>query len=146
MGTGTGAYAGLFLAAFLAATLLPAQSETALVALQLTKDYPVIALVAVASLGNVLGSVVNWLIGRGIDRFRTKRWFPVSAERLSAAQRWYGRYGKWSLLASWLPIVGDPITVAAGVLRVPLPTFLVLVSIAKVGRYAALALAASQWT
>ncbi len=68
MGTGTGAYAGLFLAAFLAATLLPAQSETALVALQLTKDYPVIALVAVASLGNVLGSVVNWLIGRGIDR------------------------------------------------------------------------------
>lgn len=146
MGTGTAAYVGLFAAAFLAATLLPAQSETAFVVLQLAENSSVAALVAVASLGNVLGSVVNWLIGRGVDRFRTKRWFPVSAERLAVAQWWYGRYGKWSLLASWLPIIGDAITVAAGILRVPLATFLVLVSIAKLGRYLALALAVNQWT
>lgn len=141
-----GAYLGLFFAAFLAATIFPAQSETALVVLQLTGDYPVTALVAVASIGNILGSVVNWSLGRGIARFRTKRWFPVSAKSLQVAESWYGRYGKWSLLASWLPVVGDPITVAAGILRVPLATFLVLVSVAKVGRYAALALATSPWT
>jgi len=140
-----GTYLGLFSAAFLAATILPAQSETALVVLQLTGDYPVAALVAVASLGNILGSVVNWSLGRGMARFRTKRWFPVSAKSLDRAASWYGRYGKWSLLASWLPFIGDPITVAAGILRVPLSTFLVLVSVAKVGRYVALAAATSPW-
>ncbi|MCV3739068.1 DedA family protein [Rhizobium sp. TRM96647] len=146
MTAAVGAYLGLFLAAFLAATILPAQSETALVVLILTGDYPVVALVTVASVGNILGSVVNWSLGRGIARFRTRRWFPVSAKSLEMAGRWYGRYGKWSLLASWLPVVGDPITVAAGILRVPFATFLVLVSVAKVGRYAVLALATGAWS
>ncbi|NKQ85200.1 hypothetical protein C3Y91_12575, partial [Rhizobium sp. UPM1133] len=81
------------------------------------------------------------LLGRGIERFREKRWFPIGPAALDRAQGWYRRFGKWSLLASWLPIVGDPITVMAGVLREPLPTFLVLVAIAKVGRYLVLAAA-----
>lgn len=144
--TDVAAYLGLFAAAFLAATVIPAQSETALVVLQLTGHYPIAALVGVASIGNILGSVVNWLLGRGVDRFRTQRWFPVSAARLDRAQLWYRKYGKWSLLASWVPVIGDPITVVAGVLRVPLVTFLLLVSVAKIGRYAALALATSGWT
>lgn len=146
MSTEIAAYLGLFSAAFLAATIIPAQSESALVMLQLTGAYPVAALVAVASVGNVLGSLVNWWLGRGIDRFRTHRWFPVSATRLGQAQLWYRKYGKWSLLASWVPVIGDPITVVAGVLKVPLVTFLLLVSIAKFGRYAALAMATSGWT
>lgn len=131
--------ASLFLAAFAAATVLPMQSEAMLVGLLLT-DRPPWLLVTVASLGNVGGSVVNWLLGRGIERFRDRRWFPASPSALERAQRWYRRYGKWSLLASWVPIVGDPLTVVAGVLREPLPTFLALVVIAKTGRYLVLAL------
>ena len=132
------AYVGLFSAAFLAATILPMQSEAALVGLLLTGDYPWMALVAVAGIGNVLGSCVNWALGRGIERFREKRWFPVGPAALERAQRWYQRTGKWSLLLSWFPIIGDPLTVIAGVLKEPLPVFILLVGIAKLGRYLAL--------
>ncbi|OWV85046.1 hypothetical protein ATY81_11320 [Rhizobium sp. R72] len=134
-------YAGLFLVAFAAATIFPMQSEAGLVALIVTKQYPVLALVAVATTGNVLGSTVNWLLGVGIERFRDKRWFPVSQPSLDKAQRWYRRYGKWSLLLSWMPVIGDPITIVAGVLREPFPMFLLLVTIAKTTRYAVLAAA-----
>jgi len=135
------AYIGLFFTALVAATILPAQSEALLVVLLVTGEYSVIALIAVASLGNVLGSVINWTLGRGLEKFRDRRWFPVSEATLEKAQGWYRHYGKWSLLASWVPIIGDPITVAAGVLKEPLPMFILLVSIAKIGRYAVLAVA-----
>ena len=133
------AYAGLFAISLIAATILPAQSEAGLVALILSEQYSTLLLVAVASVGNILGSLVNWLLGIGIERFRDRRWFPVGEVALNRAQRWYRRYGKWSLLASWLPIVGDPITVVAGVMREPLPVFLLFVTIAKTARYAVLA-------
>jgi membrane protein YqaA with SNARE-associated domain len=132
-------YFSLFLTALVAATILPAQSEAVLAGLLLTREYPVWALIAVASAGNVLGSVVNWLLGRGIERFRDRRWFPVKPDALARAERWYRRYGRWSLLLSWAPIIGDPLTLVAGVLREPLPMFLALVTIAKVGRYLVLA-------
>lgn len=128
------AYGGLFAAAFIAATILPMQSEAALVGLLLSGYSPWLLLL-VASIGNVLGSVVNWLLGRGIERFRDRRWFPANQAALDRAQDWYRRYGKWSLLLSWVPIVGDPLTIIAGVMREPLPIFLLLVTIAKVGRY-----------
>ena len=128
-------YVGLFLTAFVAATILPMQSEAALVGLLLADIHPVWALVGVASIGNVAGSVVNWLLGRGIERFRDRRWFPVGPAALDRAQGWYHRHGKWSLLLSWMPIVGDPLTVVAGVAREPFAIFLALVTVAKVGRY-----------
>ncbi|WP_127091582.1 YqaA family protein [Aquabacter cavernae] len=128
-------YAGLFLTALVAATLLPMQSEAALVGLLLTDTYPWWALVAVATAGNVLGSMINWLLGRGIERYRDRRWFPVGKRSLDRAQGWYQRYGKWSLLLSWAPIVGDPLTVIAGILREPFAMVLLLVTIAKLGRY-----------
>lgn len=130
---------GLFLIAFAAATLLPAQSEATLVALLAVGTYSPSLLVAVASLGNILGSVTNWLIGRGVDRFRERRWFPVGPDKLENAVGWYSRWGRWSLLLSWAPIIGDALTVAAGVLREPLWSFLVLVTVAKTGRYVVLA-------
>ncbi|MCW5687652.1 MAG: DedA family protein [Pseudolabrys sp.] len=132
-------YSGLFFTALDAATILPAQSEALLAGLLLTGDYSMWALIAVASAGNVLGSVINWLLGRGIERFRDRRWFPVKPGALTRAERWYHRYGRWSLLLSWAPFIGDPLTVVAGVLREPLPVFLALVTIAKVGRYLVLA-------
>lgn len=132
---------GLFVIAFVAATILPAQSETALVALIVAGAQSPILLVAVASLGNVLGAVVNWALGRGVERFRDRRWFPVSPAALERASGWYRRWGRWSLLLSWAPIGGDALTVAAGVLREPLWSFVLLVTIAKTARYVLLAAA-----
>ena len=129
---------GLFTIAFDAATILPAQSEAALVALLVAGGQPVWALVAVASAGNVLGAVVNWALGRGIERFRERSWFPVGPAMLPRAEGWYRRWGRWSLLLSWAPFGGDALTVVAGVLREPLWSFLALVTIAKTGRYLAL--------
>jgi membrane protein YqaA with SNARE-associated domain len=134
------AHAGLFAAAFLAATLLPAQSEAVLVGLLLTGEHSPTLLVLTASLGNVGGAVVNWLLGRSLERFRGRRWFPVPDRALNRAQRWFGRFGVWSLLLSWLPVGGDALTLVAGVLRVPLWRFVVLVALGKVGRYAVLTL------
>lgn len=132
-------YAGLFLAAFLAATLLPTQSESLLAGLVLA-GHPWPWLLLVASAGNVLGSLLNWYLGRGIVHYQDRRWFPVRPAALERARRWYGRYGYWSLLLSWLPIVGDPLTLVAGVMREPLRVFLPLVTVAKLGRYALLIL------
>lgn len=132
-------YGGLFAIAFLAATILPAQSEAALTVLLLSDAHPPALLLAVASTGNILGSAVNWLLGRGIGRFKDRQWFPADATSLDRASEWYGRYGRWTLLLSWVPIVGDPLTVVAGVLREPLWSFLLLVAIAKTGRYVVLA-------
>jgi membrane protein YqaA with SNARE-associated domain len=138
-------YAGLFLVAFLAATVLPMQSEAALVALLLTDAYPAGLLVTVASIGNVLGATVNWGLGRWVERFSDRSWFPVRPAALERYRRWYQRYGKWSLLLSWVPVIGDPLTVIAGVLREPMPIFLLLVTLAKVGRYLLLSTVALNW-
>ena len=131
--------AGLFAVAFVAATILPAQSEAALVALLVLGSQSPLLLVLVATLGNVAGAVVNWLLGRWVEQYRHRRWFPVSDKSLDRATGWYRRWGRWSLLLSWAPIGGDALTVAAGVLREPLWSFLLLVTIAKAGRYIVLA-------
>ncbi|MFO7757132.1 MAG: YqaA family protein [Roseovarius sp.] len=132
-----GQLAGLFAVAFGAATLLPFQSEVLFVGLQLAGSVPLGAIIAVASIGNTLGAVVNYVMGRGIERFRTRRWFPVNAAQLARAQRWYARWGVWTLLLSWAPL-GDAFTVVAGIMRTPVWVFLVLVTLAKTGRYAVL--------
>ena len=128
----------MFATAFGAATLLPAQSEILFVALQTRGAVPLWALLIVASIGNILGSVVNYLLGVFVERFRHRRWFAVSDKQLNRAQDWYQKYGYWSLLLSWAPF-GDAVTVVAGVLRTPFWIFLALVSLAKIGRYAVVA-------
>lgn len=139
-------YLGLFLAAFGAATLLPMQSEAVLVGMLLSDRYIISTLLAVAIVGNVLGSVLNWVLGRCVERFRHKRWFPVSEAKLAKAQQSYLRYGHWSLLLSWVPIIGDPLTVVAGVMREPFWRFLLIVTLAKGMRYLVLAAVALRWT
>lgn len=134
-------YAALFLSALIAATLMPMQSEAVLAGMLLAGAQPFWTLIAVATAGNVLGSLVNWWLGRFIEHFREQRWFPVTPARLEQAQGWYRRYGRWSLLLSWAPIIGDPLTMVAGLLREPLPVFLLLVTFAKLGRYLVLAAA-----
>lgn len=137
--TGLAAYAGLFFAALAAGAILPVPSEPALVAVLLTSGDPAWIAVAVATVGNVIGSAINWLIGRGIEKLRHKRWFPFSEAAIARAEAWYHRYGRWSLLFSFVPVVGDPLTVVAGVMREPFWSFLLLVVIAKLGRYIAVA-------
>jgi membrane protein YqaA with SNARE-associated domain len=131
--------AALFLSAFLSATLLPGTSEAVLVAMLAAGQGNPVLLIAVATAGNVLGSCVNWLLGRFFAHFRELRWFPVSPAAMARAERWYRRYGVWSLLFAWVPIVGDPLTVVAGVLRTDLGWFLPLVTIGKFARYLAVA-------
>ena len=126
---------GLFLAAFAAATLLPAQSEAALVALLVSGTHPVWLLLAVATAGNVLGSVVNWALGRYLMRHAGHRWFPVSPRHLDRAAAWYRRRGWPLLFLSWVPLIGDPLTLAAGILREPFWRFALIVTMSKAGRY-----------
>mgnify|MGYP001815015608 CR=1 FL=1 len=129
------ALAGLFVAAFGAATILPFQSELVLGTLQASGIAPVWMLFIVASVGNTLGAVINYCLGLGIHRFEGRRWFPASAQQMARARVWYTRWGVWSLLLSWAPLA-DPLTVIAGVFRTPFWLFLTLVAIAKSGRYA----------
>ena len=128
-------YLSLFFAAFIAATLLPAQSELVLVGLLTLGEHPTWALISVATAGNVLGSSMNWLLGRYFMCYKDRPWFPVKGESLVKAEAWYGIYGRWSLLLSWVPFIGDPLTVIAGVLREPFASFCFIVFVAKLGRY-----------
>lgn len=132
-------YISLFLSAFFAATIFPAQSELVLLYLLQDRSNSVVLLLLVATVGNVLGAVVNYGLGYYVHRFKDRRWFPASPQQLEKAQRAYARWGRYSLLASWVPIIGDPITVVAGVLRDRFTVFLALVIVAKAGRYLVLA-------
>lgn len=125
----------LFISAFGAATLLPLQSEAVLVTLLLKGQYSALLLIGIATLGNVLGSCVNWWLGLKIEQFKHRKWFPVSEKRLQQAQSFYHKYGFYSLLLSWMPIIGDPITLVAGLFKENFWRFLGIVIIAKVGRY-----------
>ena len=125
----------LFLSAFGAATLLPLQSEAVLLGLLVQASHSVALLIAVASLGNILGSCVNWYLGLKIEHYKNKKLFPVSEDKMLKAQMIYQKYGYWSLLLSWVPIIGDPITLIAGLLKENIARFLLIVSLAKIGRY-----------
>ncbi len=131
------ALVALAVSAFTSATLLPGTSEALLLALAAVPAAPLWMLLAVASAANIAGSCVNWLIGRSAATLRGTRWFP-EGRALTRAEDWFRRWGKWSLLASWVPVIGDPLTVVAGLLRVPFPVFLAIVAIAKTARYAAI--------
>ncbi|MFW9269246.1 YqaA family protein [Pseudomonas sp. NR3] len=139
------AYVGLFLAAFGAATLLPLQSEALLIGLVLSERQAVWLLLGVATSGNVLGSLVNWWLGTRVEQFKDRRWFPVSPSHLDKARQHYQRYGYWSLLLSWVPIIGDPLTLVAGVMGEPWRRFLLMVTLAKGLRYGVLVLATLGW-
>ncbi|MCW5732443.1 MAG: DedA family protein [Alphaproteobacteria bacterium] len=130
-------YLAAFFSAFLASTLLPLSSEGVLAALALHRGGDWVVLWFFASLGNTAGALVNYLIGRYLLLFQDQRWFPVGREALARAQGWFARFGTWSLLFSWLPVVGDPLTLVAGVMRTQPALFLVLVFAGKAARYAA---------
>ena len=128
-------YLSLFTISFLAATILPLSSELMLAGLIATSNYDNLLLLIVASFGNVLGSVVNWILGFYSRNFTTKKWFPFKGRQIESSSKWFDKFGKWSLLCAWVPIIGDPLTLAAGLLRVKFIEFVILVTIGKFSRY-----------
>lgn len=131
------ALGGMFLAAFLAATPIPMQSELAFVALA-AAGWSLPALVVVASIGNTLGSCLTYGAGRGLGGLGFWQWFRLPPERMARAEAWFARWGRWSLLLSWVP-GGDFLVALAGALKTPVWQFLLLVALAKTGRYLVLA-------
>lgn len=130
-------YIGLFVAAFLAATILPLSSEVVLTTLQLNGFSPV-ALVATATLGNVAGSLVNYALGYWASVEVVKKWLKITEEEFVKAEQRLIKYGLLSLLFAWVPVIGDPLTVIAGFLRIRLLWFVVLVTVGKLMRYVVL--------
>lgn len=128
-------YLILFLTAFLAGSLFPAQSEAVFITLLYQAQYSPLLLLFSASVGNILGSCLNWYLGIHLQRFQHYKWFPFSQVQIQKAEKFYQKYGFLSLLLSWVPIIGDPLTLIAGILKEKFWRFLILVSIAKTGRY-----------
>lgn len=130
---------GLFWVALLSATIFPFQSELFFLGMLVSHRYEPWELLLSASTGNILGSIINWWLGHAITRFEHRRWFPIKRPALERAEAWFRHYGEWTLLLSWVPIIGDPLTMVAGVLKMPLWRFSLWVSVAKTARYVALA-------
>ena len=128
-------YLSLFTISFLAATILPFSSELTLAGLIATSNFDNLLLLIVASFGNVLGSVVNWALGSYSRNLTTKKWFPFKETQIERSSKWFRKFGKWSLLFAWVPVLGDPLTLVAGILRVKFIDFIILVAIGKVSRY-----------
>lgn len=129
-------YSLLFAVAFGAASILPFYSEPLLIGLVASEHYPAIGLWLAASSGNTAGAVLNWYLARFILLWQDKRWFPVSSRQLDRASRWFQRYGVWTLLLAWAPVGGDALTFVAGLFRVRLSLFILLVGLGKSARYA----------
>lgn len=129
-------YLGLFLASFLAATILPLSSEVVLVVLLHNEMNPVM-LVSIATFGNVLGSLVNYAIGAWGSVFVVRKVLKVSEAQFDRSKQRFKRFGVFSLLFAWVPLIGDPLTLVAGVLRINLWVFLILVTAGKLMRYLA---------
>ncbi|WP_249349242.1 YqaA family protein [Pseudoalteromonas phenolica] len=128
-------YLSLFASAFLSATLLPGSSEVVLSGLVVKQQGLLWLLWLSATVGNVLGSCVNYWLGLKMMSFQDRRWFPIKAEQIAKGQRVFDKYGVYSLLFAWLPVVGDPLTLLGGVFKVRLSLFVLLVSIGKALRY-----------
>jgi len=127
-------YFGLFFAAFLAATILPLSSEIVLSVLLLNGLSP-LALVTIATTGNVLGSLTNYALGYWVSLEVIKKWLKISEEEFVRAEQRFVKYGLFSLCFAWVPVIGDPLTLIAGILRIRLFWFVILVSAGKLMRY-----------
>ena len=129
------AYLSLFFISFFAATILPVSSEVVLLGMLSSKTYSSFLLLLFASLGNILGSCVNWYLGIPFVKFQNKKWFPFSQNSILKASFWFNKYGQWSLLFAWVPLIGDPLTFIAGTLKTNFVKFLFFVSFGKIARY-----------
>lgn len=129
------AHAGLFASAFMSATVLPGTSEAVLIGFMAADVADTVPLVVTATVGNAAGSSINWIVGRFMSHFRDRRWFPIGRKKYDRAVGWFGRYGVWTLAFSWVPLIGDALTIVAGAMRIDFRLFLLLVTLGKGARY-----------
>lgn len=128
-------YLGLFVTAFLSATILPLSSELVLTGLLINGLSPA-KLLMIATVGNVLGSLTNYFLGLLASKTVIQKWLRMTDSQFENAETRFNKYGLSALLFAWVPVIGDPITVIAGVLRVKLLWFIILVTVGKFLRYA----------
>lgn len=128
----------LFISALISSTLFPGGSE-ALLLYRLNEGGDAVSLVLVATIGNVLGSLITYGMGRLGNEALHRKWLRTDEKRIAQAEGWFNRYGRPSLLFAWLPVIGDPLCLVAGLLRCSLPLFLLLVTIGKLARYTVIA-------
>ena len=131
-------YAWMFAAALIAGTFLPflpASSEVVLGGFLAAGKGDPGSLILSATVGNVIGSIINYFIGRYVSGLTDKRWFPVTEAQMRRASRYFNKYGFWILLMSWLPVFGDLLTTIAGLLRTDFKLFLALTALGKFFRY-----------
>ena len=128
-------YVTLFFISFFAATILPVSSELTVFGMLTMDSYSSVLLLLFASLGNILGSCVNWYLGIHFIKFKDKKWFPFSDKQIKKSSFWFQKYGYWSLLFAWVPFIGDPLTFISGTVKINFIKFLILVSVGKVTRY-----------
>jgi len=128
-------YISLFVVSFMVATIIPFGSEIYFASLLALDNNNSLLLLIAASIGNILGSVFNWICGYYAAYFIQKKWFPINQNQINKATNFFLKYGKWSLLLAWVPFIGDPLTFVAGTLRYSFLPFLLLVSVGKIARY-----------
>jgi membrane protein YqaA with SNARE-associated domain len=132
-------YLSIFFLSFFAATILPFSSELTLASLLSTNTFSSSLLIAAASLGNILGSIFNYLLGFYLLKHLQKKWFPFKTKHILSASKWFNKFGVWSLLLAWVPVIGDPITFIAGISKINFYIFIFFVSLGKILRYLVLA-------
>lgn len=135
-------YMGMLIAAFLAASILPFSSEAVMVGLQAAGLDPV-ALIAYGTIGNVLGSMFNYTIGRLGKMEWIEKYLHVKKEDLDKAHKFMAGKGAWMGLLSVIPVIGDVITVALGLMRANVVIVVISVTISKLARYMLLVYGAS---
>jgi membrane protein YqaA with SNARE-associated domain len=128
----------LFVLSFLASTLLPLGSEWLLIAMVLQRHDPLLA-VLVATIGNYLGACTSYAIGIYGGDFLIRKLLRIGEAERARAEGFFAKYGSWALFFSWLPIIGDPLCLAGGVLKIPFSRFSILVASGKALRYSAVA-------
>ena len=128
-------YFVLFLISFLAPTIFPLSSKLTLIGLLKSGSNNSHLLIDISSLGNILGSVFNWFLGFYLLKYINKKWFSFKQNQINFASKRFNKFGIWSLLFSWLPVIGYPLTLIAGILRVNFLLFLILVTIRKTSRF-----------
>lgn len=124
-----------FFIAFLSASLIPIQGALIMLALLASGKYTDWLLVLVACAGTLAGIGINWILGRYLSRFQNEKWFPVKTSYMDKAKLLFDRHGRATLLLAGVPLIGDPITIVAGALRINFGFYFLTAGLSKCAQY-----------